>query len=439
MLANRVSVRPSCCCARRAASLDDRFGYGVARAPVDADARVSASTPRVAMRVLSPATVAPLARASRRARPFSSPVHRRAVAGRRRFEPPGSRRASRSDVSPRASTSTSAPPSTSDPEPPSESESRPSLAGYPEDRGRLSLALDPYSRMSLPNRKGNPEVQKRPTSDIFWGFLLCFLTLAILTLVDARVHVTRGLPFLHGAWATISVLAFGTLDNPAARVYNCVVGTVASTFIAAALIYFIGPTPIARALGISVALAFMMWTGSVHPPGAACVFAAVDSAAIQSLGFWYVVYPVLFGSLFILAMGRLCHALKHRYEFVIAWCPRRGGVKSTRGAPALYAKPAFGFRKFPVGVRGATERDVGGRTEEEALNDAVADTEGILLDDACELARSFDEMEGKTNDRGCESSGTGTKSATGTRSDGSEPTAGKLSGLIVRRVPRRRP
>ena len=312
------------------------------------------------MRVLSPATVAPLARASRRARPFSSPVHRRAVAGRRRFEPPGSRRASRSDVSPRASTSTSAPPSTSDPEPPSESESRPSLAGYPEDRGRLSLALDPYSRMSLPNRKGNPEVQKRPTSDIFWGFLLCFLTLAILTLVDARVHVTRGLPFLHGAWATISVLAFGTLDNPAARVYWCVVGTVASTFIAAALIHFIGPTPIARALGISVALAFMMWTGSVHPPGAACVFAAVDSAAIQSLGFWYVVYPVLFGSLFILAMGRLCHALKHRYEFVIAWCPRRGGVKSTRGAPALYANRAFGFRKFPVGVRGARRNATSG-------------------------------------------------------------------------------
>ena len=170
------------------------------------------------------------------------------------------------------------------PRTPSESESRPSLAGYPEDRGRLSLALDPYSRMSLPNRKGNPEVQKRPTSDIFWGFLLCFLTLAILTLVDARVHVTRGLPFLHGAWAAISVLAFGTLDNPAARVYNCVVGTVASTFIAAALIHFMGPTPIARALGISVALAFMMWTGSVHPPGAACVFAAVDSAAIQSSG-----------------------------------------------------------------------------------------------------------------------------------------------------------
>lgn len=387
------------------------------------------------MRVLSPRTIAPLARASRLARPSSSLVHRRAVAGRRRFEPPGCRRASRPDVSPRASSASAATTSDPDPDPDPPSESRPSLTGYPPDRDRLSLALDPYSRMSLPNRKGNPEVQKRPTSDIFWGFLVCFLTLTILTLVDARVHVTRGLPFLHGAWATISVLAFGTLDNPAARAYNCVVGTVASTFIAAALIHVMGPTPLARALGISVALAFMMWTGSVHPPGAACVFAAVDSAAIQSLGFWYVVYPVLFGSLFILAMGRLCHALKHRYEFVVAWCPRRGGVKSTRGAPALYAKPAFGFRvappRFPVGVRGATQDDVGGRTEEEALNDAVAGTEGMLLADACELARSFDEMEGKTNDRGCGTRGTG--------SDGSEPSAGKRSGLVVRRVPRSRP
>jgi CBS-domain-containing membrane protein len=39
----------------------------------------------------------------------------------------------------------------------------------------------------------------------------------------------------------------------------------------------------------------MMWTGSVHPPAAAAVMAAVDGARLQALGFGFVVYPTVVG------------------------------------------------------------------------------------------------------------------------------------------------
>ena len=181
------------------------------------------------------------------------------------------------------------------------------LEDYPPHRSRLSLALDPYSRMSLPDRRGNGEVQKRPTSDVVWGALCCFFTISVLGLVDVYVkHVFGGnTPFMSGAWGTISVLAFGTLENPAARTYNCVVATVFSTIAVAAVVGTMGVSWYSRALAMSVALAFMMLTGSVHPPGAAAIMACMDQKALQDLGMAYVAYPVLFGSLFVLAMGRL--------------------------------------------------------------------------------------------------------------------------------------
>lgn len=89
------------------------------------------------------------------------------------------------------------------------------LVGYP-GRSRLSLVLDRYSRMSLPTET-DEEMQKRPTSDIMWGSLMCFITFAVLGRMDAFIGATTGHPFMVGSWGTISVLAFGSLDAPVLR------------------------------------------------------------------------------------------------------------------------------------------------------------------------------------------------------------------------------
>ena len=288
---------------------------------------------------------------------------------------------------------------------------RPPLQDYPPHRSRLSLALDPYSRMSLPDRRGNGEVQKRPTSDVVWGALCCFFTISVLGLVDVYVkHVFGGnTPFMSGAWGTISVLAFGTLENPAARWYNCVVATVFSTMAVAAIVGTLGVSWYSRALAMSVALAFMMLTGSVHPPGAAAIMACMDQKALQDLGLAYVAYPVLFGSLFVLAMGRLCARLKREREFVLLWrwkSPFRGksgnrssrsvrsflfgivSIEKRKGHPVLYRKSAYGFKRPPEFLRAAgladaapaaaafvaaEKADSGGESVRDALNDALND------------------------------------------------------------------
>ena len=132
----------------------------------------------------------------------------------------------------------------------------------------------------------------------------------------------------------------------------------------AAIVGTLGVSWYSRALAMSVALAFMMLTGSVHPPGAAAIMACRDQKALQDLGLAYVAYPVLFGSLFVLAMGRLCARLKREREFVLLWrwkSPFRGksgdrrsvrlrsflfgivSIEKRKGHPVLYRKSAYGF------------------------------------------------------------------------------------------------
>ena len=305
------------------------------------------------------------------------------------------------------------------------SQARPPLEDYPPHRSRLSLALDPYSRMSLPDRNGNGEVQKRPTSDIFWGALCCFVTVSVLGLIDMKVKTMFGVnaPFMSGAWGTISVLAFGTMENPAARTYNCVVATLFSTLAVSLIVQTMGVSWYSRALAMAVALAFMMQTGSVHPPGAAAIMAFMDQKVLQELGVWYVAYPVLLGSLFVLTMGRVCARLKRKHEFVLLFrwrgLPGKGknkkfGFEKRKGHPVLYRKSAYGFKKPPeflkelaardaipavVALVDAEASDSGGRSVGDAMNDAlrgVSEREMVDVSEGASLAR-IDESGVETN------------------------------------------
>ena len=84
---------------------------------------------------------------------------------------------------------------------------------------RLRLATDGHVRLALPGNHRS-EVDKRPISDVAYGFIFAFATLLILGVVDVVIDVNFQQPFFIGAWGTISVLAFGTNDAPALRMWR---------------------------------------------------------------------------------------------------------------------------------------------------------------------------------------------------------------------------
>jgi CBS domain-containing membrane protein len=181
------------------------------------------------------------------------------------------------------------------------------------------VASDSKCRLALPGNE-SAEVGTRPFSDAVFGFMYCGVTFAVLGCVDETVKRTvgAGTPFMISAWASLAVLAFGTMDAPPLRLWNVVIATTCSAGIAIACVNALGPTWVARALSLSLSLVVMMRCGAVHPPAGAVALAAVDVPVFASLQYRYVLYPCLVGALFILTMSKACQATKRRYEFEFA-------------------------------------------------------------------------------------------------------------------------
>ncbi|GBF96389.1 hypothetical protein Rsub_09188 [Raphidocelis subcapitata] len=80
---------------------------------------------------------------------------------------------------------------------------------------------------------------------------------------------------------------------------------------------------------MAAALAVMMLLDAVHPPGGALVLLAMDSAAVQGLGWPFVVYPSLALTLLVaLPIAAATNALKRRCAF--DW-PRRRAEGAAAG------------------------------------------------------------------------------------------------------------
>ena len=195
---------------------------------------------------------------------------------------------------------------------------------------RLRLATDGHVRLALPGNHRS-EVDKRPISDVAYGFIFAFATLLILGVVDVVIDVKFQQPFFIGAWGTISVLAFGTNDAPALRMWNVIVATVFASFVAIGFVKFFGATIVTRAMAVAISIAFMMWTGSIHPPGGAACVIAMDMVKWQELGFLYAVYPTVLGSAFICASGAMCSKVKKRWPFTTEDVKRKLFLKRPTG------------------------------------------------------------------------------------------------------------
>ncbi|KAJ9508176.1 hypothetical protein QJQ45_021560 [Haematococcus lacustris] len=103
----------------------------------------------------------------------------------------------------------------------------------------------------------------------------------------------QGLGLLLGSFGTICVLLFGRPEAEAIRTWNLVVGHLTSVSVVVCVLGCLGSTVFSRALAMALALASMLLTDSVHPPGGALVLMAMDSRAIQSMQAWFLVCPAI--------------------------------------------------------------------------------------------------------------------------------------------------
>jgi len=65
----------------------------------------------------------------------------------------------------------------------------------------------------------------------------------------------------------------------------------------------------------------MSYTGTTHPPAAACatVFIADRTGVVKNLGWLFILFPVLFDCVIIIAMGVLCNNLAPSRQYPLGW------------------------------------------------------------------------------------------------------------------------
>lgn len=136
----------------------------------------------------------------------------------------------------------------------------------------------------------------------FWAFVGSFIGIGVIAYLQTNNLPTADVIYLIGSFGASSVLVYGVIQSPLAQPRNLIGGHLVSAFIGVTVQKFVPDILwITAPLAVSLSIVFMQITKTLHPPGGATALIAVTgSPAIKSLGYGYVVAPVLTGVLILL-------------------------------------------------------------------------------------------------------------------------------------------
>lgn len=122
---------------------------------------------------------------------------------------------------------------------------------------------------------------------------------------------------LIGSFGATSVLIFGIIQSPLAQPRNLVGGHFLSAIVGVTVCkVFPDILWISAPLSVSLAIVVMQITKTLHPPGGAtALIAVIGSDSIKSLGYTYVLSPVMSGVLIMLIVALIFNNLSPKRSY----------------------------------------------------------------------------------------------------------------------------
>jgi CBS-domain-containing membrane protein len=137
-----------------------------------------------------------------------------------------------------------------------------------------------------------------------WTFFGSFAGIGLIGLLQSFYLPSSDNVFLVGSFGATSVLIYGVINSPLAQPRNVIGGHLISAIIGVTFNYFIPQPWLAAAFAVSVSIVLMQVTKTLHPPGGAtALIAIIGSDKIKSLGYLYVISPILSGILVLLIVA----------------------------------------------------------------------------------------------------------------------------------------
>ena len=157
--------------------------------------------------------------------------------------------------------------------------------------------------------------------EVFWSWLGSFLGIAAVALSHYTILDHTGLMMLLGSFGASAVLLYGAIRSPLAQPRNLLGGHVLSAIIGVTAAKLLGTEPwLAAAVAVSVAIAVMHITTTLHPPGGAtALIAVIGGDSIHNLGYFYVVMPVALGAVLMLIIALVVNNIPKSRKYPEFW------------------------------------------------------------------------------------------------------------------------
>ncbi len=157
------------------------------------------------------------------------------------------------------------------------------------------------------------------TKEHILTFLGAFVGIGIIGFINSKYFVANDNLFLIGSFGASSVLIYGIINSPLAQPRNLIGGHLVCAIVGVT-IHKLLPNEVWLSSAIAVALSIVMMqiTKTLHPPGGAtALIANIGSEKIKSLGYIYVLSPVLTGVLILFVVALIFNNISSTRKYPI--------------------------------------------------------------------------------------------------------------------------
>ena len=162
---------------------------------------------------------------------------------------------------------------------------------------------------------------KVDAAEIFWSWIGAFSGITPVALLNYNFLTGNDFVYIIGSFGASAVLIYGAVRSPLAQPRNLMGGHILSALVGVTAFRLFGGEPwLAAALAVSVAIALMHLTKTLHPPGGAtALIAVIGSSTIHNLGYWYILVPVGLGAAIMLVIALLVNNIPEKRRYPEFW------------------------------------------------------------------------------------------------------------------------
>jgi len=157
--------------------------------------------------------------------------------------------------------------------------------------------------------------------EVLWSWTGAFIGIGICGYLSAKYFEPADLTLIIGSFGASAVLVYGAIKSPLAQPRNLMGGHIISALTGVACYQLFGGTLwVAGAMGVSFAIALMLITKTLHPPGGAtALIAVIGGEKVHALGYLYAFIPAGLGALILLTVALLVNNLSGNRRYPEYW------------------------------------------------------------------------------------------------------------------------